>query len=253
MILWSAGAVRSQQKEVVYSEGVEDPWKVKHIGGVITATNNGISLLPSFSLGKPALMFDLTMGNKKMSFDPMLRFSMEGKPWAFIFWWRYKVVKTPRFTLNVGAHPAFIFRNGPMLVNGATRDMITAQRYLAAEVVPNYWINKNTSIGIYYLRSGGVDAGTVKATNFITINANFNRIPVGEKMFFRFNPQVFYLKMDSKDGYYVTSTLTLAKEQSPWSLQSIVNQAIRTNIAAKSNFLWNVSVIYSFRSEFRKE
>ncbi|MFM9074598.1 MAG: hypothetical protein ACKORJ_03405 [Bacteroidota bacterium] len=242
----------SQQKEVIYSEGVEDPWKVKHIGGVITATNNGISLLPSFTLNKPALRFELTMGNKKMIFDPMLRFSMEGKPWAFIFWWRYKVVKMPKFTFNVGAHPALIFRNSPMMVNGISRDVITAQRYLAAEVVPNYWITKNTSVGIYYLHSGGLEPGTIKSTNFITLNANFNYIPVSEQLFFRFNPQVFYLKMDTRDGYYITSTLTLAKKQSPWALQSIVNQALRTNIITKSDFIWNVSLIYSFRSEFRK-
>lgn len=243
----------SQQKEVLYSEAAENPWKVRHIGGVITATNNGVSLLPSFTLGKPALMFDLSMGNKKMSFDPMLRFSMEGKPWAFIFWWRYKMVKTPKFTFNVGAHPAIIFRTTPMPVNGVSREIITAQRYLAAEIVPNYWITKNTSIGLYYLHSGGLETGTVKSTNFITINANFNYIPVSEKLFFRFNPQVFYLKMDKRDGYYITSTLTLAKKQSPWALQSIVNQAIRTSIIAKSNFIWNVSLIYAFRSEFRKE
>ncbi|MFM7193743.1 MAG: hypothetical protein ACKOYP_03045, partial [Bacteroidota bacterium] len=94
--------------------------------------------------------------------------------------------------------------------------------------------------------------GTIKSTNFITINANFNYIPVSEQLFFRFNPQVFYLKMDSRDGYYITSTLTLAKKQSPWALQSIVNQALRTNIITKSDFIWNVSLIYSFRSEFRK-
>jgi len=33
----------------------------KQIGGVITATNNGVSIIPSFTLGRPALLFDLSL------------------------------------------------------------------------------------------------------------------------------------------------------------------------------------------------
>jgi len=41
-------------------------------------------------------MFDLSMG-KRLSFDPMFRFSLEGKPWTFIFWFRYQVLNNDRF------------------------------------------------------------------------------------------------------------------------------------------------------------
>ena len=81
----------------------------KQIGGVITATNNGVSIIPSFTLGRPALLFDLSLSGERFSFDPMLRFGMDGKPWSFVFWGRYKAIKDKPFTLTVGAHPAFIF------------------------------------------------------------------------------------------------------------------------------------------------
>lgn len=232
---------------------VENPWNARHVGGAVTATNNGISLLPSFSLGRPALMFDLSVGNKKISFDPQLRFAMDGKPWSFIFWWRYKVVKTERFTFNVGAHPAVIFRPERMMVGGVSREVMTSQRYLAAEVVPNFWINKTTSVGFYYLHSGGLDPGTVNGTDFITVNANFNDIPLGKKAYLKFNPQVFFLKMDDKSGYYVTGTITLSGRKFPLSVQSILNKAINTTIVAKSDFLWNLSLIYSFNHNYNKE
>jgi hypothetical protein len=73
--------------------------------GQITATNNGISLIPKFSLNRPAVFLDLSMGLGRLSFDPMFRFGLNGKPWAFVFWFRYKRFAHPKFTASVGAHP----------------------------------------------------------------------------------------------------------------------------------------------------
>ena len=68
--------------------------------GTASITNNGISLVPSFSLGDPALIFDLKFTKKRLSFEPDMRFALEGKPWTFIFWFRYKAVQKERFTLQ---------------------------------------------------------------------------------------------------------------------------------------------------------
>jgi hypothetical protein len=66
----------------------EDSTKVPgHFGGTITVTNKGISIVPNLTLGKPAVIFDLSMGKRKLSFEPSLRFALEGKPWSFLFWW----------------------------------------------------------------------------------------------------------------------------------------------------------------------
>ncbi|UWX54525.1 hypothetical protein NYZ99_16675 [Maribacter litopenaei] len=48
--------------------------------GVASVTQNGISLVPSFSLGDPALMFDLKFTKGRFSFEPDMRFALEGKP-----------------------------------------------------------------------------------------------------------------------------------------------------------------------------
>ncbi len=237
--------------DAALSQDVEDSSKsIRHFGGAVTATNNGVSLLPTFSLGKPAVIFDMNVGNKKLSFEPQLRFAMGGKPWAFIFWWRYKLLKTDKFQIGVGAHPSFVFRTVPITNNGITNETLVAQRYLATEFAPNYFITKSISVGIYYLYSHGFEWGAVHNTNFITINSNLSNIKLTEQYFLKFNPQVFYLWMDGKDGYYVTTTVTFARRDFPLSLQSIINQAIKTNIPTKSDFVWNLSLIYSFRKEY---
>jgi hypothetical protein len=217
--------------------------------GAITATNNGISLLPTFSLGKPAVIFDLAMG-RRLTFEPQMRFAMEGKPWSFIFWWRYKVVAHQKFKLNVGAHPSLVFQTNTVILNGVTRDVMTSQRYLAAEIVPNYYLNKNTSIGIYYLQSHGFEPDATQNTYFFTVNANFSYIPVTQNYFLRFNPQVFYLKMDNHDGYFYTATITAARKDFPLSISSILNKRITSDIAASKDFIWNLSLIYSFNRTF---
>nr|MBP6073208.1 hypothetical protein [Flavobacterium sp.]MBP6100608.1 hypothetical protein [Flavobacterium sp.] len=68
------------------------PVQKNTFSGGITVTNNGISLLPTFTLGKPAAIFDFAVKSKRWSFEPQLRFSLEGKPWSFVFWGRYKVI-----------------------------------------------------------------------------------------------------------------------------------------------------------------
>ena len=99
--------------------------------GAVTVTNKGISTVPNLTLGKPAAIFDLSVGKGKLSFDPQLRFALEGKPWSFLFWWRYKLVRTERFQLNLGAHPALSFRRIKIPVNGLEKEDMVVRRYLA--------------------------------------------------------------------------------------------------------------------------
>lgn len=223
---------------------------INFVSGGATATNNGISLLPTFSLGKPALIFDLATGNNRLSFEPQFRFSMEGRPWVFLFWWRYKFVQSEKFKLTAGVHPAFVFNDIPAAATGVPQDAQISKTYLAGDFAPNYFIRKNISVGIYYLHSSGFMQGAVRNTNFITVNANFTNIKLSDQFYAKFNPQLYYLRMDDRGGYYVTATVTLAKKDFPLSVQSIINQAIQTELVAKRNFVWNLSLVYSFRKNF---
>lgn len=245
--------VFSISSHIAYSQKTDSTKSIANLGGVVTLTNNGISLLPTFTLGKPAIMFDLSVGKKKLSFEPMLRFALEGKPWAFIFWWRYKFISKGKFRLSAGAHPSIVFRTMPVTSNGVTNDAIVAQRFLAAEVVPNYLLTKDISVGFYYLHGQALQKEGIQSTDFITFNSNFSNIKLSKQVYIKFNPQVYYLKMDDLEGFYATSTLTLAKRNFPLSLQSIMNQTIKSDIPANKEFVWNVSLVYSFSNEYAKK
>lgn len=224
--------------------------KINYFGGSVTLTNNGISFLPSFSLGKPAVLFNLKAG-RKVTFEPEIRFALDGKPWAFIFWWRYKFMSERRFQIRVGAHPSVLFASLPVTVDGRTSDQLIARRYLAAEISPDFYITKSISVGMYYLRGHGLQDDAVKSTDFITLNAKFSNIRLSQKISLGFYPQFYYLKMDDTDGFYFSSAQALYIKDFPLSIHSIINQPIRSDVVGGQDFVWNVSLIYSFGNQYR--
>ena len=221
-----------------------------HFGGAVTVTNNGISFIPTFSLGKPATIFDLNVGKKRLSFEPQFRFSLEGKPWSFLFWWRYKLIKTTKISVTIGAHPALSFKTLTITTDGVAQEIIKAQRYVAGELSPNYFLAKNISIGMYYLYSHGIEKDAVQNTHFLTLNSSFSNLKLSKQFFMKFTPQVYYLKMDKQDWFYFTSALTLANRKIPLSVTAVINKIIQTDITASKNFVWNVSLIYSFNKKY---
>ena len=216
----------------------------------VSITQNGFSFIPSFSLGKPAIILEPSVGNKRFSFEPQFRFALEGKPWSFLFVYRYKVIVKGKFQLQLGGHiPALVFSTQSVSRNGVTDDVIVTQRFLAAELVPNYILSKNVSIGLYLLRGHGFDKGGVQDSYFAGFRSTITNINITKQLFLKFNPQVYYLKTDDKDGVYFTNTLTLAMRNFPLSISNIVNKAIQSEIPAK-DFDWNVSLVYSFDKNY---
>lgn len=216
------------------------------VTGSVSITTKGISTIPSFTLGKPAAIFDLAIGKRALSFEPQFRFGLDGKPWSFLFWWRYKLLEKERLHINVGAHPALSFKAMPVSTGGTSKEVIVARRYWAGEVNPSYSLSKNVSIGPYYLYSYGVEQAVTKHTHFIALRANLTNDLLPDQYFIRFAPQLYYLRADSRDGFYVYSGLTFAKRNLPLSVSAVVNRTLQTRISEGEDFIWNMSLNYSF-------
>jgi hypothetical protein len=234
---------------IAFSQTTDSAKLPTHFNGAVTVTNNGISFIPTFFLDKPAVIFDLSAG-KRLSFDPQFRFALEGKPWSFLFWWRYKLVTNEKFRFTIGAHPALSFKTLVIPAETSTKEFINVQRYLAGELSPNYFISKNISIGFYYLFSHCFEKDGINYTNFLTFNANFSSVNLPKNFYIKLNPQVYYLKMDKKDGYYFSSSMTIARRNFPVSVSALINKVIKTEISASKSFVWNVSLIYNFSNEY---
>jgi hypothetical protein len=222
------------------------------LGGTITATNNGISIIPSFSLEKPAIYFDISMSGERFSFDPLLQFGMNGKPWSFVFWGRYKLIKQERFTLTIGGHPAFLFLEEDLILGNVPDRQMIANRYLAGEINSNYKINRKLSMGLYYLSGSGIQTFAAKKTDFLALNTIISDIRLYRDFQIKINPQFFFLEVDGDSGFYVNSSFTLSKTDFPILLQGFFNQKLISTIQGE-NLLWNVSLLYTFSNNISKK
>ena len=233
-----------------FSQNGDSLKRISHFTGSFGVTSNGISLIPTFSLNRPAGVLNLSLGKKKFSIEPELRFSLSLKPWSFIFWFRYQAMRSDKFSLRLGIHPALNFRTEHVSINGEVHEQIITRRYFAAEIVPNYYISKNISIGIYYLYSRGFDKGGVRYSHFITLNSNFSHINLSHKFYMTFTPQVFYLKQVKNEGLFATATVGLVKRNFPFSLSAIFNKELRKGIIGARDFIWNTTLTYSFGKNY---
>ena len=209
-------------------------------------TNNGISLVPTFSLGDPAILFDVKLIKGKYSFEPEIKYSLEGKPWTMLFWFRHKTVEKKNFSLRTGIHPGVNFRTIQINRDVVNENIIEARRFIAAEIAPNFIIRNNITVGAYYLYSRGLD-NSPKNNHFLVANSFFSNINLFDNYQASVSPQVYYLKQDKLDGLYTVGFITINKKLSPISLSFILNKAIETKILPEDDFTWNVSINYKFK------
>jgi len=216
-----------------------------YFSGAISVTNNGISIIPSFSLGRPATIFDFVVRKNKFSFEPQFRFAIEeAKPWSFVFWLRYKLIQNRKFKFGIGGHPSTVFSNTAVTVNGISKDLITVRRFFAVELAPTLILSENASLGLYHLYSRGLAEAT-KTTNYVGLIGNFSNIKLGKDYYLKVSPQAYYLQLDENDGFYATSTFTIAKKAFPLAISALMNKKIKSTIIS-DDFVWNVSLSYAY-------
>lgn len=223
--------------------------KVSRFGGAITAQSKGISTIPNLTLGKPALVFDMSVG-RKLTFEPQFRFSMAGKPWAMVFWFRYKILSGNKFTLDARANTSLSFKTFTDTASGAYNENIKATRYMAAALSPNYQFNKYFGAGMYLFYTRGIEKYITQNTYMISLRPSISNIPITKNISGRIGPEVYYLKMDARDGIYLNATFLITKKNFPFSVSGLINKALKSNIQSEYNLLWNVGLIYSFNKAY---
>jgi hypothetical protein len=217
------------------------------LAGAVTVTNKGIAIVPSFTLGKPAAILDISIVRGGLSFEPQFRMGLDGKPWAFLFWGRYRLLDRGPLHVTIGGHPALSFRSSSVTIGGVERELIVTRRYLAGELAAAYTLSRHLAVGPYYLYSHAFESDVARTTQFLAARAYLTSIPLSRTISLRIDPQVYYLRTDDRDGYYAYSGITVAITGLPLSFSSVVSQPIRTNVPGGDDFLWNVSARYVIR------
>lgn len=232
----------------------QDNSKPLFFNGNINLTNNGFSFIPLFSLGKPATTVNISLGGKRLSFDSQLRFDLDGmRPWSFLFGWSYRLIQNKRFNIRLGSFfPAYAFSNIEYTRQSKKINVLTPQRYFIWNTFMSYKISNKINIGIYYLNGRGLEkVDQTKSGNFISFRIFANKLNLSKTISLNLNPEIYYLNIDNKDGFYVASTLSLNHFKTPFFISSTINKAINSNLNAKT-FDWNIAINYRFGSSYEK-
>ena len=223
-----------------------------HFSGNLGVTNNGISIIPTFSLQAPAFNTTLSFSNGgKFSIEPDLRLTFDGRKGGGMVWFRYKLIQDKKWKLTLGAHPAYNFALKTITENGKTWKITQARRFWATELAPSYVFNNHFALGLYYLNGHGLQEDGPKSTHFVNMNTSFMNMPIGGNYMLTLRPQVYYLQVDKEDGFYLTGNAIIANKKSPLSLMYTYNKEIHTNITGSRNYDWNITLAYSFNKKYK--
>jgi hypothetical protein len=242
MILMLIGTVQPAASQSDESRG-----SAINISGNIGITNEGISIVPALSLGEPAILTNISIGNR-FRFEPDFNFTIEGDPWQFLLWLRYNMIERDRFSFRAGIHPGYSFRKvqgiGPDTEEKETTEVL---KFLAGDLSTSYSLSETVDVGAYYLLGFGVETAKPDQIQYVNLNAAIRQIQLNRQLFLNISPQVYYLKVDELDGFYVASNITLGVRGFPVTLSSMFNKIIDSDITGADDPLWNISLNYSFR------
>jgi hypothetical protein len=217
-----------------------------NFSGSIGITNNGFSIIPTFSLNSPAVTTFLSWRQKNFSIDPDVRMALTGKKGSILLWLRYYPINHDKWRLRVGMHPALNLQISNIVINGITTEISQARRFIAFEANPAYRINNHLTVGFYYLQGNGLQKNSARTSHFVNLNLNISKVKLSKDYRLNWLPAFYYLYLDKYEGIYFTSTLGISKINLPISISSSINKTIKSNLPGNKDFLWNVAVNYNF-------
>lgn len=234
-----------------FGQSADSTQTISTFSGSVGITNNGFSIVPTFSLNSPAAIMNLYWRKKRFSFDPDIRLVPDASKGGLIFWFRYRLIEQKKFSLRVGVHPALTLVKRTITENGTNSEITEMLRFAAAEVVPNYQITPNWSVGAVFLHGSGLQKHGPQNTNVLFLNTSISNIKVGGDFRFQIIPMVYFLNTDGYKGNYFSATGILSHNKSPFSLQSTINQTFSSNVPGNQDFMWNAMVVYNFSRNFK--
>jgi hypothetical protein len=226
--------------------------KISNFTGAVTIQSKGISTIPNLTLGKPAAIFDMKLG-RKLTFEPQFRFALDGKPWAMVFWLRYYATFCNKFKITFHTNYSLSYKPFTyFLSSGSSQEVIRTTRYLVGAVAPNYQFNKYIGVGLYLFYNKGIETYIAQNTYMASFRPSFSNIPISKKITARIGPEIYYLKIDDKDGVYLNGTLLISKKNFPLSVSALINKPINSDIPSEYDLLWNVGMTYTFSRNYRE-
>ena len=205
--------------------------------------SNGIAPVPAFSLDEPAVMAAISLSMGRFSYEPMLAYGLDLKPWIIDNWIRYKIVNRPEFEIRTGVDVSMFFNEYEL---SEEETILKGQLYIAWELAAVYKFSPLSNITMAYWNDRGQDEGTIKG-HFISLSGERSGISVGRNLLFAGYLQLFYINYTgNSDGFFVSPKLSTSVRKIPLTLFFQAIQAIDSNIEPFPGFNWNLGLTFTF-------
>jgi hypothetical protein len=215
--------------------------------GTISLNSNGISSIPAFSLGKPAVIASVSLIKNRFSYDPQLAYGLNFKAWFIDSWLHYKLIDRPHFEFRPGFNFSTFFSDYSIHDETIPEDetIRQAQRYFTFEFTGIYKFNSNTSLTVGYWHDRGQEKGTLLG-HFFNIVGEKSDINIGKNVLLTVDLQIFYIDYQGKnDGLFLSPKISSSLRNVPFNVFFQPIQAIYSNISPFPGFRWNLGISYT--------
>lgn len=207
----------------------------------VSLNSNGVASIPAFSLGKPAVISSVSLTKNRFSYDPVLAYGLNVKPWFIDNWLHYKIIRKPAFELRTGVNFSTFFTEYKL----PDETILRGDRYLAVEVAATYNFSPNTSLTLMYWNDNGIEPGTISG-HFLDLVGEKRDIRLGKSVLMSANVQLFVITYDgNNDGLFVSPKISFALRDIPFALFWQGTQVLTSNITPDPGFQWNIGLAYS--------
>ncbi len=212
------------------------------IKGNLQLTNNGISPVPYFTLGEPALLTNLYLTKGRLSFSPEFNFDLKAKPWSFNTWLRYNLIRTKRYNFYLGSNFSIIFKR---LDPKIFKDDLQAQRYQMLDIMMTYKIDQKKMLSFYYWKTSTLDHLGITSSHFVMLALQIDNLLKSENTVISFRPSVFVINNTLPfSGLFMSQITKISTKKFPLSFSLQTVETLQSSEQAKFN--WNVGVNVPF-------
>lgn len=213
----------------------------------VSLNSNGISSIPAFSLGKPAIIASVALQKNRFSYDPQLAYGLNFKAWFIDSWLHYKLIDRPRFVFRPGFNFSTFFSDYKVPGETILQDVTIrqAQRYFTIELTGVYKFSSKSSLTFGYWNDRGQDKGTLMG-HFFNLVGERTDISMGKNVLFSAAFQIFYIDYKGhNDGLFLSPKVSASLKNVPFSVFFQPIQALYSNIYPFPGFRWNLGVSYT--------
>jgi hypothetical protein len=207
----------------------------------ISVNSNGIASIPAFSLGDPAIIASVSLKKNRFSYDPVLAYGFDMRPWFIDNWLHYKIIRNENLELRTGINFSTFFTKNKF----EDRTILQADRYFAFEIAAFCRVSEKTSLTLMYWNDRGQEKGTIKG-HFFNLSGDINTIRAGETIILSAGAQLFYINYDgNNDGLFISPKVSASVVRLPFNLFLQATQVISSNIDPDPGFKWNIGLAYN--------